>query len=78
MKNKNNKINEAKEDKKMINTSVEIGRAFSTFIIALNYPPYYELEHYGITPEDYKHPTVDSLRKLKEYALDQKYRKKTR
>ena len=73
MKNKNNKINEAKEDKKMINTSVEIGRAFSTFIIALNYPPYYE-----ITPEDYKHPTVDSLRKLKEYALDQKYRKKTR
>ena len=37
MQNKKNKINEAKEDKKMINTSVEIGRAFSTFIIALNY-----------------------------------------
>lgn len=56
----------------------EVKSAFIAIMNKLNNPSYYELEAYGVTPEEYTYPTIDTLRKLKDYAMDLKYNRKVR
>lgn len=56
----------------------EVERAFANFMQKLNNPSYEELEVYGVTPLEYIRPTLDTLKKLKDYAMDLKYNRKVR
>lgn len=56
----------------------EIDRAFFIFMCKLNHPSYKELEAYGVTKEEYTNPTLDTLKKLRDYAMDLKYNRKVR
>ena len=58
--------------------NIEVERAFANFMQKLNNPNYEELEVYGVTPLEYIRPTLDTLKKLKDYAMDLKYNRKVR
>ena len=58
---------EAKVDK--------IHQDFTELLGDLGFPELYELAPYGIADEEYTHPSLDTVKKLKEYAMDKKYRK---
>lgn len=53
----------------------KINQSFIELLGILGFPKLYELAPYGITEEEYKHPSLDTIKKLKEYAMDQKYGK---
>ena len=59
-------------------TNKEIDGAFFIFMSKLNHPSYEELAEYGMTLEEYTKPTLDTLRKLRDYAMDLKYNRKVR
>ncbi len=59
-------------------TNKEIDRAFFIFMSKLNHPSYEELAEYGMTLDEYTKPTLDTLRKLRDYAMDLKYNRKVR
>lgn len=53
----------------------KINQIFIELLSDLGFPEIYELAPYGITDEEYTHPSLTTIKKLKEYAMDQKYRK---
>ena len=53
----------------------KISQSFTELLGDLGFPELDELAHYGITDEEYMHPSLTTIKKLKEYAMDQKYRK---
>lgn len=55
-----------------------IHKEFFELLSYLGFPEVHELEGYGITEEEYTNPTLSTLKKLKDYALDLKYNRKTR
>ena len=50
----------------------KIHQDFTELLGDLGFPELYELAHYGITDEEYTHPSLDTIKKLEEYK---KYRK---
>lgn len=44
--------------------------AFNELICVLGFPEIHELEQYGITEKEYDNPTIDALKKLRNYAKD--------
>ena len=50
----------------------KISQIFTESLGNLGFPELYELAHYGITDEEYTHPSLDTIKKLEEYK---KYRK---
>ena len=55
-----------------------IHEEFFYLFFYLGFPEVHELEEYGITEEEYNNPTLSTIKKLKDYALDLKYNRKTR
>ena len=53
----------------------KISQIFTELLGDLGFPELYELAPYGIADEEYTHPSLDTIKKLKEYAMDKKYRK---
>lgn len=47
-----------------------VKEAFNELICVLGFPEIYELEPYGITEKEYDNPTIDALKKLRNYAKD--------
>lgn len=47
-----------------------VKEAFNELICVLGFPEIHELEQYGITEKEYDNPTIDALKKLKNYAKD--------
>lgn len=58
---------EAKVDK--------IHQDFTELLGDLGFPELYELASYGITKEEYTHPSLTTIKKLEEYAMDKNNRK---
>ncbi len=50
----------------------KIHQDFTELLGDLGFPELYELAPYGITNEEYNHPSLDTIKKLEEYK---KYRK---
>lgn len=66
-------INTAYEEEKPLEKSrksSKVETAFQELLFELGVPEVYELEPYGITEKEYEYPTLDTLRKLQEYAKD--------
>ena len=55
-----------------------IHEEFFELLSYLGFPEIHELEIYGITEEEYNNPTLSTIKKLKDYALDLKYNRKIR
>lgn len=53
----------------------KISQIFTESLGNLGFPELYELAHYGITDEEYNHPSLTTIKKLKEYAMDKNNRK---
>ena len=53
----------------------KISQSFTELLGALGFPEVDELSPYGITEEEYMNPSLTTIKKLREYAMDQKYRK---
>ena len=53
----------------------KVHQDFTELLGNLGFPELYELAPYGITDEEYTHPSLTTIKKLKEYAMDKKYRK---
>lgn len=47
-----------------------VKEAFNELICVLGFPEIHELEPYGITEKEYDNPTIDALKKLRNYAKD--------
>ena len=45
----------------------KISQIFTESLGNLGFPELYELAHYGITDEEYTHPSLDTIKKLEEY-----------
>lgn len=43
---------------------------FNELLCVLGFPEIHELEQYGITEKEYDNPTIDALKKLRNYASD--------
>ena len=72
--NKENKQNRIHEE----NKQNRIHEEFFELLSYLGFPEVHELEEYGITEEEYTNPTLSTIKKLKDYALDLKYNRKIR
>lgn len=53
----------------------KVHQDFTELLGDLGFPELYELAPYGITDEEYTHPSLDTIKKLKEYAMDQNHGK---
>ena len=53
----------------------KIHQDFTELLGDLGFPELYELAPYGITNEEYNHPSLTTIKKLKEYAMDKNNRK---
>ncbi len=53
----------------------KIHQDFTELLGDLGFPELYELAPYDITDEEYTHPSLDTIKKLKEYAMDKSNRK---
>lgn len=53
----------------------KISQIFTELLGNLGFPELYELAPYGITDEEYTHPSLTTIKKLKEYAMDKSNRK---
>ena len=51
----------------------KIHQDFTELLGDLGFPELYELAPYGITGEEYNHPSLTTIKKLKEYAMDQNH-----
>lgn len=72
--NEENKQNRIHEE----NKQNRIHEEFFELLSYLGFPEIHELEIYGITEEEYNNPTLSTIKKLKDYALDLKYNRKIR
>lgn len=53
----------------------KIHQDFTELLGDLGFPELYELAPYSITDEEYTHPSLTTIKKLKEYAMDKSNRK---
>ena len=53
----------------------KIHQDFTELLGDLGFPELYELAPYGITNVEYNHPSLTTIKKLKEYAMDKNNRK---
>ena len=78
--NKQNRIHEENKQNRIHeeNKQNRIHEEFFELLSYLGFPEVHELEEYGITEEEYTNPTLSTIKKLKDYALDLKYNRKIR